>query len=112
MVTPAFRLSARVVIHAVGPVWDGGASNEQLLLQQVYERAFARAREHHVRSIAFPAISAGAYRFPIDRAAEIALRAMLAQDDHFDRIVACVFDDKTLAEYERILRRLQAIAGR
>lgn len=106
--TPGFRLPARFVIHAVGPVWDGGTNCEDVLLEQVYERAFARAKDHGVRSIAFPAISAGAYRFPAERAAEIALRVMLAQEANFDRIVACLFDDAALAQYQRTLKRLRA----
>jgi O-acetyl-ADP-ribose deacetylase (regulator of RNase III) len=108
VVTPGFRLPARFVIHAVGPVWDGGAKGEGVLLEQVYERTFARAKEHGVRSIAFPAISAGAYRFPAERAAEIALGVMLAQEPDFDRIVACLFDDAALTQYQRALRRLLA----
>jgi O-acetyl-ADP-ribose deacetylase (regulator of RNase III) len=106
--TPGFRLPVRIVIHAVGPVWNGGTSGEDLMLKQVYERAFALATEHGVRSIAFPAISAGAYRFPLERAAEIALGVMLDQSRRFERIVACAFDDKTLVAYERTLNRLRA----
>lgn len=110
--TPGFRLPSRFVIHAVGPVWDGGARGEDVLLAQVYERCFARARESGVKSIAFPAISTGAYRFPQDRAAEIALRAMLAHEAEFDRIVACVFDATAHAEYQRTLMRLRPGDGR
>lgn len=108
VVTPGFRLPARLVIHAVGPVWDGGGKGEAPLLQQVYERAFALARQHGARSLAFPAISAGAYRFPRELAAEIALRAMLAHHGDFERVVACLFDAKTLATYQRVLTRLRA----
>jgi O-acetyl-ADP-ribose deacetylase (regulator of RNase III) len=106
--TPGFRLPARFVIHAVGPVWDGGRHGEDALLRQVYESAFARAKEQQVRSIAFPGISTGAYRFPAARAAEIALRVMLAHDANFDRIIACLFDDAALLEYQRTLSRLQS----
>jgi O-acetyl-ADP-ribose deacetylase len=107
VVTPGFQLPARFVIHAVGPVWEGGTKGEQALLAQVYERAFVRAKENAVRSIAFPAISTGAYRFPLERAAEIALGAMRAHEPEFDRIIACLFDDSTLAVYQRTLTRLR-----
>jgi O-acetyl-ADP-ribose deacetylase len=107
VVTPGFQLSARFVIHAVGPVWGGGTHGERALLRQVYERAFARAKEHGVRSVAFPAISTGAYRFPAQVAAEIALGVMLAHEPHFDRVIACLFDEVALAEYRRTLVRLR-----
>lgn len=106
VVTPGFGLPSRWVIHAVGPVWDGGGNREEELLAQAYTQAFARAREQVVRSIAFPAISTGAYRFPADRAARIALQAMLREDANFDRIVACLFDERSLAEYRRCLAQL------
>jgi O-acetyl-ADP-ribose deacetylase (regulator of RNase III) len=108
VVTPGFLLPARVVIHAVGPVWDGGGKGEEEALAKVYANAFTRAREQAVRTIAFPAISAGAYRFPAERAACIALLAMLAEEAKVERIVACLFDDATLALYERTLARLRA----
>ncbi len=108
--TSGFGLAARVVIHAVGPVWDGGTHGEDDLLRRVYERAFALASEHGVRTIAFPAISTGAYRFPAPRAAEIALRVMRGHEQDFDRIVACVFDDAALSLYRKTLERLQSQA--
>lgn len=104
VVTPGFKLPARLVIHAVGPVWSGGGDGEAALLEQVYERCFEPAREQGARSIAFPAISTGAYRFPLTLAATIALRVMSKHEAAFERVIACVFDDVTLAEYERRLR--------
>lgn len=111
VVTPGFRLKARLVIHAVGPVWDGGEKGEPAMLERVYERAFTLAREQSVRTIAFPAISAGAYRFPSNVAAEIALRAMLKREPDFERIIACLFDDHTFAEYVRTEGRLRRQAS-
>lgn len=108
VVTAGFELKARFVIHAVGPVWDGGEKGEPAMLERVYERAFTLARENEVRSIAFPAISAGAYRFPASLAAEIALRVMLKHEPEFERVVACLFDDQMLAEYLKAERRLRA----
>jgi O-acetyl-ADP-ribose deacetylase (regulator of RNase III) len=72
-ITPGFRLLARHVIHTVGPVWGGGTRGEAALLRRCYEQSLALAVEHGLRSIAFPSISTGVYRFPIDRAARIAI---------------------------------------
>jgi O-acetyl-ADP-ribose deacetylase (regulator of RNase III) len=105
-VTPAFRLRARFVIHAVGPIWRGGGEGEPDLLRRVYRSAFARAHEVGARTIAFPAISAGAYRFPSERAALIALTVMREAEQRFDRVVACLFDEAMLALYRRTLERL------
>ena len=73
-ITPGFRLKARHVIHAVGPVWHGGGSGEDRLLAGCYRRALGIAAEHGLRSVAFPAISTGIYGFPPDRAAPIAVQ--------------------------------------
>jgi O-acetyl-ADP-ribose deacetylase (regulator of RNase III) len=92
VLTPGFRLPARFVIHAVGPVWQGGGSGEAGLLRRTYQSAFDVARsEPSVRSIAFPAISTGVYRFPRDKAAKIALEVMRERSADLDRIVAAVF---------------------
>jgi O-acetyl-ADP-ribose deacetylase len=72
-ITPGFRLKARFVIHAVGPVWSGGAQRERELLASAYERSLELARTSGVRTLAFPSISTGAYGFPMDEAARIAL---------------------------------------
>jgi O-acetyl-ADP-ribose deacetylase len=72
-ITPGFRLLARHVIHTVGPVWGGGTRGEAALLRRCYEQSLALAVEHGLRSIAFPSISTGVYRFPNDRAARIAI---------------------------------------
>jgi len=72
-ITPGFRLVARHVIHTVGPVWSGGARGEPGKLRSCYERSLALAVEHGLRSIAFPSISTGAYRYPIEQAARIAV---------------------------------------
>jgi O-acetyl-ADP-ribose deacetylase (regulator of RNase III) len=104
VITPGFDLPARFVIHAVGPVWSGGTRDEKDTLRRTYESAFARARsEPAIRSIAFPAISTGAYGFPKDEAARIAVSVMRAHEPHFDRIVACVFDEEARRIYEREL---------
>jgi O-acetyl-ADP-ribose deacetylase (regulator of RNase III) len=109
VMTPGFRLRARFVIHAVGPVWQGGGKDEAALLRQAYETAFALARgDRAIRSIAFPAISTGIYGFPKDRAASIALSAMLAHEHEFERVIACVFDRENLVLYEQTIGQLRA----
>jgi O-acetyl-ADP-ribose deacetylase len=100
VMTPGFRLRARYVIHAVGPVWSGGERDEPELLRSAYTRSFALAlAAGDVRSIAFPAIATGVYGFPKARAAEIAVGAMREHEARFERIVACVFDAETEALY-------------
>ena len=74
-ITSGYRLPARYVIHTVGPVWHGGTSGEDALLALCYRRSLEIAREHGVRSLAFPAISTGVYGFPAERAAAIAVNA-------------------------------------
>lgn len=104
VITPGFGLLARYVIHAVGPVWYGGHRDEAAVLARAYERSFALAREQRdIASIAFPAISTGAYRFPKQLAAEIAVRTMRAHDAAFERIVACLFDEENARIYETLL---------
>jgi O-acetyl-ADP-ribose deacetylase len=104
VITPGFRLKARYVIHAVGPIWAGGSRNEEALLRDAYDRSFARALEQgDVQSIALPAISTGAYGFPKPRAAEIAIDAMRRHESQLERIVACVFDRENETLYQRLL---------
>ena len=101
VITAGYRLPARYVIHAVGPVWHGGGRGEPDLLRGAYERSFALAREAgDVRSIAFPAISTGVYGYPKRDAAAVALAAMRAHEHAFDRVVACLFDAESLRVYE------------
>jgi len=100
VLTKGYRLPARYVIHAVGPIWNGGHSGEARLLESAYERSFALAKSKgDIRSIAFPAISTGVYRFPKAQAADIALRVMREHEPAFSQIIACLFDDESLALY-------------
>lgn len=104
VITPGFRLRARYVIHAVGPVWRGGTNGEERLLRSAYERSFVLAlAQNDVSSIAFPAISTGIYGFPKPRATEIAIGVMREYDSEFERIVACVFDAETETLYRDAL---------
>lgn len=102
--TPGFRLPARFVIHAVGPVWRGGGANEDALLESCYRQSFALARAGGARSIAFPAISTGAYGFPKERAARIAVKVMRERNQEFDDIIACCFGVEDRLLYESILK--------
>jgi O-acetyl-ADP-ribose deacetylase (regulator of RNase III) len=107
VLTPGFRLRARYVVHAVGPIWEGGAKGEAEQLDRAYEASFRAAwAAGRVRSIAFPAISTGVYGFPKPRAAEIAVRVMRRHEAAFERIVACVFDDETARLYAAALARV------
>lgn len=103
--TPGFRLPSRWVFHAVGPVWHGGNHGEDELLAGCYRRCLDLAREHGARIIAFPAISTGVYRFPAERAAEVALRTVR---EHVDRsgveeVHFVCFSSDALAIYQRLL---------
>jgi len=103
--TGAGRLPARHVIHAVGPVWRGGASGEDATLEAAYRSSLALASEHALESIAFPSVSTGVYGFPLERATRIAhttARDWLAANEHPGRIVFCVFSDGDLAVHEAI----------
>lgn len=103
--TPGFRLPAKWIFHAVGPVWRDGKHNEDELLASCYRRCLELAREHDARSIAFPAISTGIYGFPSQRAAEIALRTVkeLADATGVERVEFVCFGQETLTIYERLL---------
>jgi O-acetyl-ADP-ribose deacetylase len=94
-ITRGYRLKARHVIHAVGPVWDGGSKNEQALLASCYRTALDLAADNKLTSIAFPAISTGVYHFPADLAARIAVGTVAAevaaQPRNITRVIFCCF---------------------
>jgi len=105
-ITPGFRLPARYVIHTVGPIWGGGERGEDRLLADCYRNSLALAHRHGLASIAYPAISTGAYGFPPDRAARIALRTVLAALDDttaIERVVFCCFGAESREHHERAL---------
>jgi O-acetyl-ADP-ribose deacetylase (regulator of RNase III) len=105
-ITGGHLLPAKHVIHAVGPVWEGGRSGEDEALASCYRAALRLAAEGGLRSIAFPAISTGVYRFPVERAARIAVRevaAALAGPTTVERAVFCCFSANDRAVYERVL---------
>jgi O-acetyl-ADP-ribose deacetylase len=106
-ITSGYRLPARYVIHTVGPVWHGGTSGEDALLALCYRRSLEIAREHGVRSLAFPAISTGVYGFPAERAAAIAVNTVAgASREGFERVVFCCFSEASAAHHRRELAAL------
>ena len=98
--TPGFRLPARWIVHAVGPVWHGGDSGEPERLASAYRRSLAVADEIGARSVAFPAISTGIYGYPLDAATAIAVRSCRDAEAIVEVIRFVCFDDRTLAAYE------------
>lgn len=104
VMTGGFALRAWFVIHAVGPIWRGGNNGEAGLLRRAYERAFALAgSDSSIRSIAFPAISTGAYGFPKPLAAAIAINVMREHEAALDRVVACLYDRESFDLYQKTL---------
>jgi O-acetyl-ADP-ribose deacetylase len=113
-VTNAYDLPARYVIHAVGPVWRGGGHDEDALLASAYRESLRRARERGVQTIAFPAISCGAYGFPVDRAARIAIHevhAALTADASLKRVHLVCFGAATRTAYDGAMRELRDSIG-
>jgi len=108
-ITKGYRLSARHVIHAVGPVWNGGNAGEDELLASCYARAIQLCHQNSLSSIAFPAISTGIYRFPADRAARIAVSTTVegleAAAGAITRVIYCCFSKDSAHLHE------QALAG-
>ena len=105
--TPGFLLQAPHVIHTVGPVWRGGADGEARLLASAYRNSLLLGRARHVRSIAFPAISCGAYGYPLIQAAGIAVRTILvflAADDVLERVQLVAFSSEIQAALEGALK--------
>lgn len=101
-ITPGFRLPARFVIHAVGPVWQGGGSGEPELLAAAYRASLRLADEARLGSIAFPAISTGIYGYPLDLAAKVAVstvRSALIEARSIRRVIFACFNDDALAAY-------------
>ncbi len=108
-ITKGHRLAASHVVHAVGPVWHGGGQGEDEALASCYRAAMRLAREQGLRSIAFPAISTGAYGFPVERAARIAVREVKAAIEGggpVERAVFCCFSAADRDVYERALDEL------
>ncbi len=105
--TGGYKLPAKHVIHAVGPVWKSGKKREPELLASCYRRSLELATEHYLKSIAFPAISTGIYGYPIELAARVAVETVLAftaNDTSLREVIFCCFSAGDLAVYETLLR--------
>jgi O-acetyl-ADP-ribose deacetylase (regulator of RNase III) len=106
-ITSGYRLPAKWVIHTVGPIWYGGTRNEPALLAACYANSLRLAVAHGVRTIAFPAISCGAYRYPIPAAARVAIGAIRSfgqTDASLTRVMLCCFTDEVFAAYRSALQ--------
>lgn len=105
-ITKGYRLSAKYVIHTPGPIWHGGVRGEEKLLQSCYENCLRLAKENGCRSVVFPSISTGVYRFPLEKASRIAVRTILEfLENHPGMEVRLVcFDRETLRHYADALK--------
>ena len=109
-ITRGYRLKARHVIHAVGPVWKGGHSGEADRLASAYRTSLQLAQEHGLATIAFPAISCGVYGYPVDRAARVELRTVsdfLKTSPHMERVHHVCFNCDVLAAYQTAATELR-----
>ena len=104
-VSNGYDLPARWVIHTVGPVWKGGARNEEALLADCYKSSLLAAAEKGARTVAFPAISTGVYRFPLKKATEIAItetRRFLENDKRLDQVIFVCFGETAFNTYQEV----------
>jgi O-acetyl-ADP-ribose deacetylase len=105
-ITRGYHLPARFVIHTVGPVWKGGTRHEPEILANCYRNSLQLAVENEIKTIAFPAISCGAYGYPISEAAQIALKAtrdFLATDDSIDKVAFVLWGEDIYDAYRQLL---------
>lgn len=105
-ITQGYNLPAKFVIHTVGPVWGGGKHREDELLASCYRKSLELAVQHGLKTIAFPAISTGAYGFPLERATRLAVREVkrfLADHSSIEKVAFVCFDQYTYGFYEKVL---------
>ncbi|MDP8299026.1 MAG: macro domain-containing protein [Candidatus Tantalella remota] len=107
VITEAGELYTKKIIHTPGPVWNGGKSGETELLRSCYENSFEIARSNGLKTIAFPAISTGVYRYPLEEATKIAIRTGMEYIDDFDEIVYVCFSPGDFEVYKRIYEELK-----
>lgn len=108
-ITKGYKLKAKYVIHTPGPIWRGGKWGEEELLANCYKNSLALAKEYGIKTIAFPSISTGVYRFPVEEAARIAIREILQflkYDDSIEQVTVVCFDDQTKEAYLEAMREL------
>jgi O-acetyl-ADP-ribose deacetylase (regulator of RNase III) len=105
-ITGGYRLRAKYIIHTVGPVWYGGLNDETILLASCYQTSLALAKENKIKTIAFPGISTGVYRFPKDLAALIAVnetRRFLSKNSFPERVIFVAYNDDNYETYRKLL---------
>lgn len=108
-ITKGYRLPAKWVIHTVGPVWQGGNQGENILLASCYRNSLALAAQYQIVSIAFPAISTGVYRFPLEAATKIAVneaKTFLTQPSSIDHIIFVCFSQTDFYCYQQVVQEL------
>ena len=104
-ITKGYNLPAKYIIHTVGPIWQGGKNNEPALLRNCYLNSLKLAEKYHLKTIAFPAISTGAYGYPKERAAKIALRTVreYLKDSKINKVIFVLYTDEDYEIYKRLL---------
>jgi len=115
VITIGGNLKARYVIHTVGPIWHGGGQEEAALLESAYRESLKLAAENHLTSVSFPSISTGAYGYPVEKASEVALRAVISflreGAASVKEVVIVLFDSRTFDAYSTTLREIMAKEG-
>lgn len=109
-ITKGYQLPATYVIHTVGPVWNNGTANEEILLESCYRTALQLAVEYDIKTIAFPSISTGAYHFPFDKAARIAYHTItdfLKEQHTIENVYLVCFSDKDLEQLKRAIKTIE-----
>jgi O-acetyl-ADP-ribose deacetylase (regulator of RNase III) len=111
-ITKGYRLPAKYVIHTAGPVWHGGGSHEARLLAGCYDNSLQLAVDHHLRSIAFPAISTGVYGYPFDQASRVALKStndFLKHPGTLKEVIFVLYSAEDYGTFQRIFDEIQDI---
>lgn len=106
-ITSGYKLRAEYVIHTPGPIWRGGNKGEAELLANCYRNSLKLAQEHDITSISFPSISTGVYRYPVEQAAEIAVKEImtfLENNNDIEKVQMVCFDETTFRTYEKALK--------
>ncbi len=110
-ITKGYKLPCDYVIHTVGPIWNGGRSREPELLANCYKNSLKVAEKNGIRTIAFPSISTGVYSYPLEEAAEIAVKTVAEyvrnKAEAFDEVLWVLFDVRTKAAYDRAIEKME-----